>query len=170
MTNAKQVLIPLAFVIFLLSVIGLFMQKYPKYNFFVTKTAQIQNQEKLVTIQNKNITVELANSESLREKGLGGRSQLEENSGMLFVFDTKPVIASFWMKDMLMPIDMIWIKNGKITKIDKNVPFYPPDTPDNQLDIYSPTDSIDYVLEVNSGFSDKNNFKVGNIVILPLGL
>lgn len=150
----KKILIPLGAVIVALLV----------YRFFTTSPSKMNVEQKTATIGTKKINLEIANTENLRQKGLGGREALNENSGMYFVFDEKPVMASFWMKNMLIPIDIIWIRNGKIVEIDKNVPFYPKDTPNNQLKTYSPTSPIDYVLEVNSGFSDKNNFTVGDPV------
>jgi len=165
---AKQVLIPLGLVIVFIIAVGLFIQKYPSYNATFKKDSEVQEvKQKTVTIGAKKIDVEIANTPVLRQKGLSNRSSLAENSGMLFVFDSKPVAEKFWMKDMLIPIDIIWIRNNKVSEIYKNVPFYPKGIPDNQLKIYSPKDPADYVLEVNSGFSDKNNFKVGDSVILP---
>lgn len=161
----KKVLIPLVLVIILITVVGFFIKIYPTFNTASTKNEQVA--QKIVTIGSKNINIEIANTNELREKGLGGRSTLPENNGMLFVFDSKPLMVNFWMKDMLMPIDIIWIANNKITKIDKNVPFYPAETPDSQLKVYGPSSPIDYVLEVNSGFSAKNNIKVGDVVTLP---
>jgi len=90
---------------------------------------------------------------------------------MLFVFEEKggtvrypPV---FWMKDMLIAIDIIWIDNDKIIQIDKNV--QPPKTgvKDNDLAKYKPDNPIDYVLEVNGGYSDKNDIKEGDGVEIP---
>ena len=162
----KKVLNPLGIVIVLLLLIGIFTKKFPNYK-LPTNSPMVEVQGKVATISDINIDLEIVNTDALRQKGLGGRASLAENSGMLFVFDAKPVIANFWMKDMLIPIDIIWIKDNKILRIDKNVPFYPPDTPDSQLKTYSPQVPIDYVLEVNSGFSDKNNFKIGDVVTLP---
>lgn len=161
----KKVLIPLVLVIVFITVVGFFIKIYPTFNTTSTKNEKVA--QKIVTIGSKNINIEIADTNELREKGLGGRSTLPENNGMLFVFDSKPVMVNFWMKDMLMPIDIIWIANNKITKIDKNVPFYPAGTPDNQLKVYGPSSPIDYVLEVNSGFSAKNNIKVGDVATLP---
>lgn len=163
----KKVLIPLILVIISISVAGFFIKKHPNNTPITTNK---ETNQKIVTIGVKNINIEIANTNKLREKGLGNRSSLPENNGMLFVFDSKPVMVNFWMKDMLMPIDIIWITNNKITKIDKNVPFYPAGTPDNQLKVYGPVSPIDYVLEVNSGFSAKNNIMVGDVVTLPSGL
>ena len=82
---------------------------------------------------------------------------------MLFVFETKNVTPSFWMKDMQIPLDLIWIKDGKIVKIDKNAPVEK-DVPDNKLKIYSAGSPIDYVLEVNAGYSEKNIIGEGSSV------
>lgn len=161
----KKVFIPLLIVFLLLGLVGFFVKKYQPI-IEPTKTDP-KTQQKIVTIGTKDINIEIANSNESREKGLSGRTTLSENNGMLFVFDQKPIMVNFWMKDMYMPIDIIWIKDNKISKIDSNVPYYPPDTPVEQLKVYNPPSPIDYVLEVNSGFSNKYDFKVGDSVILP---
>ena len=85
---------------------------------------------------------------------------------MLFVFDNKQITPVFWMKDMQIPLDIIWIGSGKIVKIDENVPAPVAGTPDTKLTNYSSGSPIDYVLEVNSGFSGKNKIKAGDSVDL----
>ena len=68
---------------------------------------------------------------------------------------------------MLFPLDMIWIDNkGIIADIDKNVPKPSLDTPNSKLPTYSSTQPIRYVLEVNTGFSDKYGVKLGDSVDL----
>ena len=62
----------------------------------------------IVTINGKDIKVELALTQSQREKGLSGRNYLDKNSGMLFVFP-QAGNHSFWMKDTLIPLDIIWL-------------------------------------------------------------
>jgi len=119
-----------------------------------------------VKIGNTVIKAILANNEKLRKKGLGGTEQLNENEGMLFVFDEKggtgrypPV---FWMKDMLIAIDIIWIDDGKIIQIDKDVKPPQKDTPDNDLVKYTSKNPVDYVLEVNGGYSESKVIKEGD--------
>ena len=85
---------------------------------------------------------------------------------MLFVINNNKVTPTFWMKDMRIAIDIIWIKNSKIIQIDKNVDPPAPNTPDNKLKLYSPKSAVDYVLEVNSGYSDLHNIKVGDAIII----
>jgi len=132
-------------------------------------TQRLQNnkvQPKEISIGSVKIQVEIANSESLRQKGLGGRKSLAENSGMLFVFDQKDIFPGFWMKDMLISIDIIWINDGTVAKIDKNIEPPAPGTVDSQLKLYRPDTPIDYVLEVRAGFSDKNSIGIGDSVDL----
>ena len=65
--------------------------------------------------------VELARTESERDQGLMYRKELDKNKGMLFIFD-KEGIYPFWMKNTLIPLDMIWIdSNNKIVFIAQNV-------------------------------------------------
>ena len=71
------------------------------------------------------------------------------------------------MKGMLIPIDIIWINDGKVSLINENVPQpATPDVPESNLPSYSPKDPIDYVLEVMAGFSKENKIKVGDAVDL----
>jgi len=116
---------------------------------------------KSVNIAGQNIKVDLALTQAEQEQGLSGRQSLNENEGMLFVFAV-PGKYAFWMKDMNFPIDMIWLgENMQVVYIKKNAdPKLYPET-------YGPGPNdgdAKYVLEVTSGFSDKNNLKVGDIV------
>lgn len=70
--------------------------------------------------------------------------------------------VTFWMKEMHFPLDIIWIDNGKIVGIEKNAPI---PTSVNIPTFPSPT-QVTNVLEVNAGFSDKNNLKTGDKVAL----
>lgn len=120
------------------------------------------NQLKGIQIGNTNILVQLANTDETRAKGLGGVTDLAVNQGMLFVFSSKDIVPSFWMKGMKIPLDIIWINDNKVTQIDANVPTPIPNTADSRLPVYRPMQPIDYVLEVNAGFSARNNIKVGD--------
>jgi len=115
-----------------------------------------------VQIAGKTIQVDLAVTPAEQEQGLSSRQGLAENMGMLFVFGSSDKYQ-FWMKDMNFPIDMIWIREDmKVVYIKKNaLPALYPET-------YGPgTNDADakYVLEVVSGFSDKNNLQVGDAVL-----
>ncbi|MDE2399661.1 MAG: DUF192 domain-containing protein [Patescibacteria group bacterium] len=124
-------------------------------------TSQAEN-IKYVKIAGKNIKVDLALTPSEQSQGLSGRASLDENTGMLFVFD-RPDKYAFWMKDMNFSIDMIWIgEDNKIVFIKKNA--LPKDYPET----YQPgmdNNTARYVLEITAGFSEKNNLKIGDEVV-----
>lgn len=65
-------------------------------------------------------TVEVARTDEEQAKGLMFRTSLPENGGMLFPF-AKPKYASFWMKNTLIPLDMVFIRtDGSIDRIAEN--------------------------------------------------
>lgn len=156
----KNILLPIIGVAIFIALVGLLTKK--AQNLRVTQKQEVST-KKEVSVGNTKVKVDIADSETARRNGLSGRPSLNEDEGMLFVFGQKDILPSFWMKDMKIAIDIIWINDGKITKIDKNVP--PPEgIEDKDLKLYNPDKPIDYVLEVNAGFSDKNGIKVGDSV------
>lgn len=159
----KQIVLPILGVIAFITIVGLFARKTGTINIPGSVPSTVSN-TKVITVNSSKINVEIASDKESRTKGLSGRSTLGESNGMLFVFESKDVTPIFWMKDMEIPLDIIWINDGKVVKIDKNIQAPKNGTPDNQLATYSPGQPIDYVLEVNSGFSDKNNIQVGSTV------
>lgn len=163
----KQILLPILGVIAFITLVGFLVKNSGSLKIpgFPTPTPTASPQ-KTITVGSKSITVEVASSEPARELGLGGRSSLSPDSGMLFVFDKKGINPSFWMKGMLIPLDIIWIQGGSIIQINKNVAAPPAGASDASLKQFSAVKPIDYVLEVNGGFSDKNNIKVGSNVDL----
>ena len=63
-------------------------------------------------LQNKTFAVELATTPAQHKRGLSGRSVLNENQAMLFVYD-RPNPACFWMKDMHFNLDIFWFDDNK---------------------------------------------------------
>ena len=116
-----------------------------------------------VCIKGDCINVEIADEIEEQTKGFMDRESLEENHGMLFVFKESKQYQ-FWMKDTLIPLDMIWINKEKhIVDITKNAQPCKEDPCEN----FSPIIPAKYVLEVNAGYSEKNNFKPGDKVLTP---
>jgi uncharacterized protein len=65
-------------------------------------------------------TVEIADTEAAREKGLMFRKNLPPGQGMLFDFHREAPVG-FWMKNTYIPLDMIFIRgNGRIANIAEN--------------------------------------------------
>lgn len=118
-----------------------------------------------VTIRNHIFSVEIANTTEKRARGLSGRESLGEGEGMLFLFEA-PAMLSFWMKDMYFPIDILFIRDGKVITIHKNVP--PPTLGlfQNQLPRYLPREPANMVLEISSGLSEKYGFQEGDEIII----
>lgn len=101
------------------------------------------------------IDIEVADDDSKREVGLMGRPTMEERQGMLFVFE-QAQFQSFWMHNTILPLDMIFIDaNRTIKTIHKNTTPFSDQT-------YQSTAPVNYVLEVNAGFTDKYNIVVGD--------
>lgn len=157
----RSILLPLLGTALFIALLGVFGAKLGNGHII---NPLAEEPKKDITVGDSSLKVTLANDEEERKMGLSGKSTLPEGEGMLFVFDKQDFFPSFWMKDMLISIDIIWINDGKVTKIDKNLAPPSKDTPDSELNLYYPAKPIDYVLEVNAGFSDKNNIKAGDSV------
>ena len=111
-----------------------------------------------IKIGDKIVKIERATTREEQEKGLSMRESIADGEGMLFIFPN-PDKYSFWMKDMNFPIDIVWIDEIlRVVYIEKNA------QPSSYPNTFMPTEKAMYVLEVISGFSEKNNLKVGNKV------
>ena len=139
----------------------------PSLTPFQTPTQTISSNSKFnsIKIGGIELSVEMVSSPDEIQLGLSGRNEIGSD-GMLFAINP-PRQISFWMKDMLIPLDIIWISKGKITGIEKNVPSPVKETPDNKLINYPSPGQVDYVLELKSGDAEFWGIKVGdNISIL----
>jgi YVTN family beta-propeller protein len=97
--------------------------------------------------------------ESMR--GLMFRIHLPWNAGMLFPYsDEEP--RTFWMKNTLIPLDMIFIdSSSKIVEIKENVP----PCEQEECPTYPSVEPAQYVLEVNAGFVQEKGVKVGDRLV-----
>ncbi len=103
------------------------------------------------------LNVEVADTAAKRAKGLMNRTSMDQNSGMLFDFKT-PMVSTFWMKDTLIPLDMMWVdKDLNIVYIQKDAK---PCTTAQCPSYGSHIPSL-YVVETNSGWTTVNNVQVG---------
>ncbi|MAJ81817.1 MAG: hypothetical protein CMF41_02765 [Legionellales bacterium] len=101
--------------------------------------------------------VEIASSPQKMIKGLQDIDYLPLKEGMLFIFK-RPKIATFWMKDVRIPIDMIFItKDNVIQQIVTREDI-------GSLEKTQSTQRVSYVLEVNGGLSKQLGIEVGNKV------
>lgn len=112
---------------------------------------------------NVRVRVEVAHSPQTRERGLSGHAPLAQDEGMFFVFPVADRYA-FWMKDMLFPIDILWINGTELVDITTDVPA--PASLDAPLPTYRPVAPADRVLEVPAGFAKTHGLRLGMTVEL----
>jgi len=106
------------------------------------------------------VRAEIAADDEVRARGLMFRDHLRPGTGMLFFFPEDGDYP-FWMKNTIIPLDMIWIDaKGKIVYIAheaqpckvENCPNYPPNA------------IARYVLEVAGGVAKEHGLKAGDVV------
>ena len=114
---------------------------------------------------NTEVKVEIADTPSERSKGLMFREKLPIDQGMLFIFPEEDE-RGFWMKNTLIPLDMIFIDSkGEIVNVEEAVPE--PNTSDEDLKIYRSGEPAKYVIETNSSFTERKNVEEGDRVEIP---
>ncbi len=108
------------------------------------------------------VSLEIADTEPVRERGLMFRERLAPGDGMIFVFP-EPGDYPFWMKNTLIPLDMLWLDaRSRIVAIAQSVPPCKTDP----CPSYPPNAVASYVIEVVSGFVRQHGLKVGDTVKL----
>lgn len=108
------------------------------------------------------VTVEIADTDAKRQRGLMFREQMASGDGMIFLFD-QPGNYPFWMKNTLIPLDMIWLdKNAQIVWIADSVPPCKADP----CPSYDHQGQALYVVEVVSGFAKEHKLKIGDTLVL----
>ncbi len=107
-------------------------------------------------------TLEVADNRSEREKGLMDRTKLGKNQGMLFIFEEEAP-RGFWMKNTLIPLDMIFLDKDKEV-INVETAYPEPNTSDSELKVYRSERPAKYVIEVNAGFAESNSISPGTEV------
>lgn len=137
------------------------MKKLVYLSFALIFVACNEEEGPVVTIISENesfsFNVEIADEPAEREKGLMFRDNLDVNSGMFFVFDDTKIL-NFWMKNTLIPLDIIFIdENFKIINIAENA------EPCIEKDVVCPGYSSQlpakYVLEIFGGMAEELGIK-----------
>ncbi len=149
----KKNLILFLIILFLILITAVFKFGFEKDN------SKISNNKAMITVAGHRLEVEVADEPQEQSQGLSEREELAQDQGMLFIFPA-PAKPGFWMKDMKFAIDIIWInEKGEIIGITKNI------SPNTFPEVFYPPSKIKYVLEINAGWSDRNNTKVGDRII-----
>lgn len=111
------------------------------------------------TIAGRTIELEVARTPQQQAIGLMYRTTLAPNHGMLFPFEP-PQPVSFWMKNTLIPLDMIFLQDGVVKAIAQNVP---PCTTAS-CSTYGSGTPINQVIELRGGRAAQLGLKVGDQV------
>ncbi len=110
-----------------------------------------------ITIAGKPLNLEVARSPQEQAMGLMYRPALPDDRGMLFpMTPARPV--TFWMKNVPVALDMVFLFQGKVKAIAPSVP--PCDA--SECPVYGPQGNVDNVLELRSGRAMELGIKVGD--------
>ena len=118
----------------------------------------------VVGIGEASYTVDLAITPEERQQGLSGRAFMAHDEGMLFVFEEEQQLH-FWMKEMMFPLDIIWIDaQCRLIEVAADVPTPLPGAGNDEIPrVQSPLPAR-YVLEVNAGEAARNGLGPGDPV------
>ncbi len=152
MPTRAGVLIPLAVAAVIIGIAG--MLTIPTD----VKLEYVEFPRGTIKVDDKILEVQIADTYSLRVRGLMFQDELPYNEGMLFVFEgseTRPM----WMLNMQFNLDVIWFdENANVVAIEKNIPQCI-----TTVEVVAcrengvSGDNAKYVLEVTAGFVDKFN-------------
>lgn len=118
-----------------------------------------------VNVGGQVIQLEVAKTLDQQAMGLMFRSELAPDRGMLFPFNP-PRPVTFWMKNVLINLDMVFLRSGKVVAIASNVPPCKTDP----CPVYGPEAAIiDQVIELRGGRAKELGIKAGDrLAIQPV--
>lgn len=108
-----------------------------------------------VTVGTHTLRVTVADTHESRARGLAGVTTLADDEGMLFVPDG-PSRMGIWMRGMVIPIDIVWIADGRVVHVVQGAK---PDEPPHRT--YEPPVPVDHVLEGAAGMAARVGLRVG---------
>jgi len=110
----KKTILTICLLVFLLivSCLALYIIRKTKSSETVLKKTDTLPAPPQICIKHSCYNIELALTPEEQTRGLMLRQDLAEDAGMLFVFGDESE-TSFWMKNTLIPLDIVWISSGK---------------------------------------------------------
>ncbi|MBL8583275.1 MAG: DUF192 domain-containing protein, partial [Rhizobiaceae bacterium] len=107
----------------------------------------------------RSFTIEIADDGDERSRGLMFRETMDDDRGMLFVFEEQKPVA-FWMKNTPMPLDLVFIdEGGTVRSILPGEPF--------SEAVISPGTPVRFVLELKAGTAARTGIRVGDRLTHP---
>ncbi len=148
--QTKSILLLVVLLLLLLAIVLIVLKNYQK-----EKQARVCFNESCFNVQ-------IANTSEQRSRGLMFQESMPFDQGMLFVFDQEKK-HSFWMKNTLIPLDIIWLDAGRqVVFIKENAqPCQQEPCPNIE-----PTEEAKYVLELNAGAVKAIGLTFGNTMRL----
>lgn len=114
-----------------------------------------------ITLGERTVIVEVASTPKQISKGMQFRAGLENDAGMLFVFE-RPLPMCFWMKDTSIPLDAAFVdEDRRIIHIASMRPL--------SEQLHCPPAAAVAVVEMNEGWFRRNRVAIGARVTLPAG-
>ncbi len=112
-----------------------------------------------VEVGGQRYSVEVADDDAERARGLMFRDQMEPGSGMIFIHDREEPQA-YWMKNTRIALDILYFDgDGKLVAQQRDVP---PCSAGNRCPSYPSKFPARYVLELNAGSAAKLNLENGD--------
>ncbi len=109
------------------------------------------------------LELRIADTPAKREYGLMCVRTLPAHTGMIFVFNDGDNFRDFWMKNTLIPLDMVFVsKSGRVNDVRANVPSTSVETPDDKIPHRDGTGT--YVIELAAGEAARAGIKPGTLL------
>lgn len=108
------------------------------------------------------VLLQVADNETERREGLMNVTELGKHEGMIFIYK-KEAPRGFWMKNTLIPLDMIFLDADRQV-INVETAYPEPNTSEENLTLYRSERPAKYVIEVNAGFAENYSVEEGDAV------
>lgn len=146
-------------IILALLLLGFFL--YVQYGTGLTARLRGSDTKATIYIDRVAFSLQVATTESDKERGLSGQTDLDQYGGMIFIFPT-PAKYGFWMKEMNFPIDILWFDDAlTLIHIEKNV------SPASYPTVFAPRQEARYVVELNANMVDRVGLTLGDKMTIP---
>lgn len=122
-----------------------------------------------VAIAGKDVVVELATRDQARQRGLGGRTSLAADRGMLFLYRTADS-HYFWMKDCLIGLDILYLADDGTVIGLATLPAPTPGAPESAIGRFPSPGPCRIVLELAAGQAAARGVHAGSQIVLPANL
>ena len=111
-------------------------------------------------IGSREYTLEIANTDKTRQRGLMERDSMPEDHGMIFVFEEEREL-NFWMKNTRFPLEILYLDaGGQVVSIDQMKPY------DTKTE-HPSARPAKYAIELNVGQVARSGIKVGDVLKIP---